>query len=70
VTALQNPMDAWSINTIIHDVQPALIIETGTANGGSALMWASALELNRLTDSRVITIDPRHPDTATFGSRK
>jgi cephalosporin hydroxylase len=67
---MQNPLDAWSIQDIITTIKPALILETGTANGGSALLWASVLELNQLHRSKIITIDPRHPDEATFGSRR
>jgi cephalosporin hydroxylase len=41
----------------------------GTANGGSALMWASILELNGLTNSSVITVDIQKPGvTGAFGA--
>jgi hypothetical protein len=69
VTALQNPMDSWSIQDLIHSIRPGLIIETGTANGGSALLWASVMELSRLKDSRVVTIDPRDPSEVEWSSK-
>lgn len=69
VTALQNPMDSWSIQDLIHSIRPGLIIETGTANGGSALLWASVLELSRLQDSRVVTIDPRDPSAVEWSDK-
>ncbi|KAG2449497.1 hypothetical protein HYH02_005641 [Chlamydomonas schloesseri] len=47
----QNPFDMYVITDLISRLRPALIIETGTANGGSALLWASMLELNSLADS-------------------
>ncbi|KAG2482706.1 hypothetical protein HYH03_018386 [Edaphochlamys debaryana] len=60
----QNPFDMYAIMDIIHTVKPQLIVETGTANGGSALMWASMLELEGLQGARVITIDVNDPGNA------
>src|SRR4051812_18232699 len=33
----QNPLDLWTTQETIAEVQPALLIETGTFQGGSAL---------------------------------
>ena len=57
VRVMKNPMDLWTMHTIIAEVRPDFIVETGTAYGGSALYWAATLELLGLEDSRVITID-------------
>ena len=56
VPALQNPNDAWIHQEIIVDVKPDFIIETGTAKGGSAALWATVLQQVN-PDGRVITID-------------
>src|SRR6266550_5011312 len=49
------PLDLWVYQEIISETKPDVIIETGTAFGGSALFLASICELaNR---GRVITID-------------
>ncbi|MDH3733625.1 MAG: cephalosporin hydroxylase family protein [Gemmatimonadota bacterium] len=53
----KNPMDTWMMQQVIYDVQPDFIIETGTAYGGSALLWAHVLNGLGLEDSRVLTID-------------
>ncbi len=66
VSALKCPLDLWIYQEIIHDLKPDLIIECGTASGGSALFLASICDL--VGNGRVITIDiedkpgrPQHP---------
>jgi cephalosporin hydroxylase len=49
------PLDLWIYQEILHETRPDLIVETGTADGGSALFLASILDL--LGNGRVITID-------------
>jgi cephalosporin hydroxylase len=63
---LKCPLDLWAYQEILHEVQPELIIETGTYQGGSALFLASICDL--LGGGQVLTIDvdrregrPRHP---------
>ena len=52
----QNPNDAWITQEIIVEQKPDFFVETGTKNGGSALIWAMIMrEVN--PNSRVITID-------------
>jgi cephalosporin hydroxylase len=60
------PLDLWVYQEILHEVRPDLIVETGTAAGGSALFLASICDL--LQGGQVVTIDvsknpdaPRHP---------
>ena len=52
---LKCPLDLWLYQEILHMVRPAVIIETGTAFGGSALYFASICDL--LNAGRVVTID-------------
>lgn len=54
----QDPSDAIVISEIIVDVEPELIIETGTNSGGSTLLWAAILELLGQSPGRVLTCDP------------
>ena len=43
---IQYPQDLVAVQEIIWDVKPDLIIEIGVAHGGSAVFFASLLELN------------------------
>ena len=64
---LKNPFDLLVYQEIIFDTKPDVIIETGTALGGSALFFAHMLDL--LGNGMVVTIDfehypevlPKHP---------
>jgi cephalosporin hydroxylase len=63
---LKCPLDLWVYQEILHEVRPDLIIETGTAFGGSALYLAQVCDGVGL--GRVITVDvvasvdrPSHP---------
>jgi cephalosporin hydroxylase len=47
--------DAWTLQEVIAEVKPALLIETGTYKGGSSLYIANLMDL--LGHGRVITID-------------
>lgn len=51
----QNVLDLWTIQETIHEVRPALLIETGTNRGGSALFYAQLMDL--MGSGRVVTID-------------
>jgi cephalosporin hydroxylase len=66
VAALKCPFDLWVYQEILHDIKPDLVIETGTARGGSALFLASVLDL--LGSGALVAIDivrrpewPTHP---------
>ena len=60
------PQDLHTYQEIVTEIKPALIIETGTAFGGSALYFAHLMD--QLSHGRVVTIDikeiqpsyPRH----------
>jgi cephalosporin hydroxylase len=60
------PLDLWVYQELLHEAQPDLVIETGTAHGGSALYLASICDL--LGRGEVVTVDiqpvdgrPVHP---------
>ena len=53
----QLPDDLMLLQRIVTAIRPALIVETGTKYGGSALFFASLLELPDLPDRRVIPVD-------------
>jgi cephalosporin hydroxylase len=49
------PLDLWIYQEIVHELRPDLIIETGTADGGSALFFASICD--HLNHGRIVTVD-------------
>jgi cephalosporin hydroxylase len=61
------PLDLWILQEILSETRPDLLVETGTAYGGSALFYASIFDA--LGNGRVVTIDvssssrqrPEHP---------
>jgi cephalosporin hydroxylase len=66
VAALKCPLDLWMYQEILHEIKPDIILETGTARGGSALFLASILDL--LGSGELVAIDivrrpewPTHP---------
>jgi cephalosporin hydroxylase len=65
------PLDLWIYQELLHELKPDLIVETGTAFGGSALYLASLCDL--LGRGEVLTIDvqpqegrPEHPRLEYF----
>jgi len=65
VPVLKCPLDLWIYQETIYKLRPDVIIETGTAKGGSALFLASLCDL--INNGKVVTIDikrdekwPRH----------
>jgi cephalosporin hydroxylase len=66
VAALKCPFDLWVYQEILHEIKPDIVLETGTARGGSALFLASVLDL--LGSGALVSIDivrrpewPTHP---------
>ncbi len=55
IPTVKYPCDLWIYQEIIHEVQPDLIIETGTWKGGSALFLADLC--TAMGKGRVLTID-------------
>jgi cephalosporin hydroxylase len=62
----KSPTDLWTYQEILAELRPDLLIETGTKYGGSALYFASLMDL--LDHGEVVSIDivenerlPTHP---------
>ena len=55
VAAQKCAFDLWVYQELLHELRPAVIVECGTANGGSALFLASICDL--LEHGEVITVD-------------
>jgi cephalosporin hydroxylase len=51
----QNILDLWALQEAIAEIRPALLIETGTHRGGSALFFAHLFDL--IDHGRVMTVD-------------
>jgi cephalosporin hydroxylase len=63
---IKTPMDMWAYQEIVTETKPEVIVECGTAYGGSSLFFASLLDL--LGRGEVVTVDiearphqPTHP---------
>jgi cephalosporin hydroxylase len=68
VPTQKTPFDLWIYQELLVELRPDLVVETGTADGGSALYLASICDL--IQHGRVLTIDvreaerPAHPRIA------
>ena len=51
----QSPLDLWTLQEALFEVKPALLIETGTHRGTSALYYANLMDT--FGKGRVLTID-------------
>lgn len=51
----QNVLDLWTVQETIYQIQPALLVETGTNRGGSAYFYAQLFDL--LGKGQVISVD-------------
>ncbi|HVZ71799.1 MAG TPA: cephalosporin hydroxylase family protein [Polyangia bacterium] len=54
---IQFPQDIVALQEVVWAVQPKVIVETGVAHGGSAVFFASMLELIGDPRARVIAVD-------------
>lgn len=58
---IQYPQDIVAMQELVWSLKPDLVIETGIARGGSAIFYASLLELNALCggpkDAEVVAVD-------------
>lgn len=68
----QMPEDLIRLQEILYEVQPDWIVETGTKFGGSAIFFASLLELTGKRRGGVVTVDILLTDEAekTFASHQ
>ncbi len=55
VSAVKCPLDLWIYQELIFELKPDLIVECGTASGGSALFLATICDV--LNSGRIVTID-------------
>lgn len=55
VQAWKSPLDAWIYQEIIYEVRPDVVIEIGSARGGSALYLSHLLEL--IGNGIVVSVD-------------
>src|SRR5947209_1616398 len=55
VPIIQTPEDILMMQELLYKVRPAVVIETGVAHGGSAVLYASILKL--LGRGRVVALD-------------
>lgn len=54
---IQHPQDIMMMQELMWKIKPDLVIETGIAHGGSAIMYAGYMEMMGLKNSRVLAID-------------
>ncbi len=55
VKILKNPMDLWIYQELLYKIKPDIIVEIGSANGGSTLYLANLCDL--INKGNVISID-------------
>jgi cephalosporin hydroxylase len=58
---VKSPLDLWIYQEIIHATRPSVLLETGTAFGGSAWYFASLFDI--IGAGRVVTVDIAPMDT-------
>ena len=58
---LKSPLDLWNYQEILFDKKPDVIVECGTARGGSALYYASLFDV--IGKGEIITIDITESNT-------
>ncbi|HEX4441113.1 MAG TPA: CmcI family methyltransferase [Thermoanaerobaculia bacterium] len=66
VPCLKTPLDLWMYQEILFETRPALVVETGSHKGGSALFLANALDA--IGSGEIVSVDvladpgrPSHP---------
>lgn len=66
-SVLKCPLDLWIYQEIIYQIQPDLIIETGTYDGGSALYMAHVCDI--IGTGEILTIDINYKNNRPSHSR-
>jgi cephalosporin hydroxylase len=56
VRSLKNPLDAWVYQELLHELRPEVVVELGSAHGGSTLFLCHMLDLLQL-EAPVISVD-------------
>src|SRR4051812_47948314 len=68
VRSLKNPLDAWVYQEILYEVRPEIVVELGSAFGGSTLFLCHMLDLIGV-DARVLSVDVAHSELAAEHAR-
>jgi len=68
VRALKNPLDAWIYQELLCRVRPDVVVELGSAYGGSTLFFCHMLDLLGL-DAEVVSVDHTHAEFKAVHSR-
>lgn len=55
VRALKNPLDAWIYQEVLYEVQPDVLVELGSSEGGSTLYFAHLMDV--LEKGTVVSVD-------------
>ena len=61
VRSLKNPLDAWVYQEILYETRPEVVVELGSAHGGSTLFIAHMLDLTG-QEARVVSVDLGHDE--------
>jgi len=69
IGCVKYPTDLWNYYEIIYNLKPDVIIETGTAYGGSALFFSDMMSLCGI-DRNVITVDIEPTNRGNIGDNK
>jgi cephalosporin hydroxylase len=59
--SLKNPLDAWVYQEILFEVRPDVVVELGSAYGGSTLFLCHVLDLMQ-ADAQVVSVDVAHSE--------
>jgi cephalosporin hydroxylase len=57
VGMMKCPNDIWMYQDVLSKLRPTVVVETGTYQGGSALWFAFLMDMLRIKDGRVWTVD-------------
>lgn len=68
VRSLKNPLDAWVYQEILYETRPEVVVELGSAYGGSTLFLCHMLDLLGV-DAKVIAVDLGHDEFAAEHAR-
>ncbi len=68
VRALKNPLDAWIYQEILYEVRPQVVVELGSAYGGSTLFLCHILDLLGV-EATVVSVDQQHSHFAAEHQR-
>lgn len=68
ITCWKSVSDMWSYQEIVYDLQPSLVVEFGSNQGGSAVFFASIMRQNG-KPFKVLSVDINHKPLAPAARR-